>query len=486
MNEINKILYEVLKEIKPTQEELTFLDNLIEKLKKILEKKAKELDIKFVSIEPQGSTGIKQTQLKNDSDLDLFIGLDYNLFKHNYEGLSKNKRKQAIKKDLLDYCNKWIKKSLEKSSSFSNITLSYAEHPYVQVDYKKEGLTINLDIVLYFDLDLEFIKKKGPITAVDRSPWHGRFIQDNLSSEQRDDVRLLKQFFKACNCYGDKSPVGRIGFIGYSSELLIYHFLNIIEVFKNFNNLDKNPLDYYGREKEELKKINHFKNEFMIIIDPIDKNRNVASSISHEAYKYCNHQISKFLKKPDKKYFKISEIPEFTIEKFKNISSNLFIIEIKGINRKTHYTELRDKVFSLGDYIRNQGEKEFTHESKFGDIIFGIYFEKERDEYNLAIFCENPLVSKIYERQGPLIMDYKHNSKFKEKNPYYFEKDGFLWTKTVRKHYRFIDFLKEIVDMRIPKNTNLINISEADKTKTISGRRSLYILTHMVLPFSKY
>ncbi|GAI51570.1 unnamed protein product, partial [marine sediment metagenome] len=78
-----------------------------------------------------------------------------------------------------------------------------------------------------FDLDEERIKQEGPITAVDRSPWHGRFVRENLSKDQKNDVRLLKQFFKSNHSYGDKSSVGKVGFIGYSSELLIYYFGNI-------------------------------------------------------------------------------------------------------------------------------------------------------------------------------------------------------------------------------------------------------------------
>lgn len=483
MNDINDIFLDIIKEIRPTNEELLLIDGIVVEIKKIFDKKAKELDINYLTIEPQGSTGIKQTQLRNDSDIDLFIGLDYNKFKNNYKGLSKNKKKQQIKKDLLWYCNNWIIKSLKNEENFKNFKLSYAEHPYVQVNYKKENIIIKLDLVLYFEIELEFIKKNGPITAVDRSPWHGRFIRDNLTIEQKDDVRLLKQFFKACYCYGDKSPVGRAGFIGYSSELLIYHFKSITEVFKNFNDLVNHPLDYYGRNKDELDKIPHFQNEPLKIIDPIDKNRNVASAISLEAYKYCNYQISQFLKKPDKNYFKISKIPEFDPNIFKNIKPNLFIVEFKDKNRNTHYTELRDKLSSLADYIKTHAQKEYTHEPKFGKIITEIYFETKVDEYNIAIFCENHIISKTYKRRGPPLKDKIHILKFREKNQTSYEKDGFLWVDTERKHYRFIDFLEESINNKIPKNLEVINLSNSDEVKTISGKRTLYVLTTMVLPF---
>ncbi len=483
MNTIKAIFSEVLEKIRPTQEEILLIKEIVEKLKFLLNRKAKELNIEYISIEPQGSTGIKQTQLRNDSDIDLFIGLDYNIFKPNYEGLSKTKRKQKIKEDLLWYCNNWIIKTLKKERNFSKFNLLYAEHPYVKLEYTKDNITIDIDLVLYFELELENIKNYGPITAVDRSPWHGRFIRDNLTIEQKDDVRLLKQFFKSCHCYGDKSPVGRVGFIGYSSELLIYHFKKILEVFNNFSNLVNNPLDYYRRNKEELAKITHFDDEFLIVIDPIDRNRNVASAISKKAYQYCNYQISQFLKKPEKRYFEISKIPEFNPNDFKNIISNLYIIEFKDINGKTHYTEMRDKLYSFGDYLRIHGEKEFTHEIKFGKIIFEIYFENELNEYNIAIFCKKPLISKSYIRRGPPLSDKKHTPKFKEKNPNYFLKDGFLWVETQRSHYNFLEFLKMGIKNKIPDNLKVTNLSISNNVKTVSGKKALYILCNMVLPF---
>ncbi|GAH31807.1 unnamed protein product, partial [marine sediment metagenome] len=112
MTLINTIFEEVLEDIIPTQRELTLINDIIKKLTKLLDEKAQQLEIKYTKIEPQGSTGIKQTQLKNDFDIDLFIGLNYELYKPKYEGLSKNKLKKASKKDFLNLCNNWIKKSL--------------------------------------------------------------------------------------------------------------------------------------------------------------------------------------------------------------------------------------------------------------------------------------------------------------------------------------------------------------------------------------
>ncbi len=485
MNSIEDVLISVLKEITPSAEEINLTKNFINKLKELLSYTARKRDIHYTNIEAQGSTGIKQTQLKGDYDIDLFIGLDYNFYKPNYRGMSKNKLKSKSKKDFLELCKGWIIKSLT-SKEFQNPRLLYAEHPYVTVDYFTDNLKIEVDIVLYFDLALEYIKNTGPITAVDRSPWHGRFIKKNLSIEQKNEVRLLKQFFKASHCYGDKSVVGKMGFFGYSAELLIFYYKSLMNLFNNFDSLIKNPLDYYNRPIEELNKISHFQNDFLIIVDPIDKNRNVASAISDRAYKYCNYRIQEFLKKPSKEFFKIKPIPEEDLSNEKNpVLSNIYIIELKNKNPKTHYTINRDKLYSLGQGIKLNGEKEFSHVDKFGRIEFELYFEDKLNEYNIVIYSEKSNISKTYLRKGPPIISKFHVEKFKMKNPNFIEKDNFLWTETKREYTQFLSFLKDFIKDKIPENLEILNISKALNAKSKTAKKAIHVLNNYILPFCK-
>ncbi len=483
MTLINKIFEETLKKITPTQREISLVNKITSKLKDLLDKKAKALNITYTVIEPQGSTGIKQTQLRDDFDVDLFVGLDYNEYRPKYHGLSKNKLRKVTKKLFLDLCNNWIIKSLSLRE-FNNPRLLYAEHPYVTVDYIIDNIIIKIDIVLYFELDLEIIKKSGPVTAVDRSPWHGRFVRDELTKAQKNDVRILKQFFKSCHCYGDKSAVGKIGFIGYSAELLIYYLGNILNVFEHFNELKKKPFDFYSRSVKELKKITHFKGDCLIIIDPIDKNRNVASAISDKAYKYCNQKVFEFLQTPNTNFFKLKPIPEKNLaNKEDPILSNLYIIELKNENSKIHYTINRDKLYSLGESIKDNGEKEFSHAERFGKIIFEVYFEDVRNEYNIALYCEKPDISKTYIRKGPPITEHFHATNFKKKNSEWFEEKNYLWVKTEREFDNFLKFLTKFSNSKIPDNFKVLNISNISNVKTTSGKKSLTVLTEMVLPF---
>ncbi|MFX1570391.1 MAG: hypothetical protein ACFFCV_18675 [Promethearchaeota archaeon] len=483
MTKYHEIFKEILKEITPTQREIEFIKIIGNKLTKLLDNKAKELNLNYTKIEPQGSTGIKQTQLRNDFDIDLFVGLDYELYKSKYKGMSKSKLKKESKKDFLSLCNKWILPSLMEVE-FHNPRLLYAEHPYVTVEYVSNHTKIKIDIVLYFNLDSKYINKNGPITAVDRSPWHGYFVRDKLNQTQKNEVRILKQFFKSCYSYGDKSPVGKVGFIGYSAELLIYYFENLYNLFKNFNKLNSISLDFFNRTEKELKKIPHFQNDHLIIIDPIDKNRNVASAISERAYRYCNYKISEFLKKPSIEFFKIEPIPEIDLSNKSDVDlSHTYIVEMQNNDKDIHYTINRDKLYSLGESLIVNGEKEFSHAERFGNIICDVYFEDEKDQYNLTFYCEKPHISKTYDRRGPPTGEKNHVINFKRKNPGFFEKNGYLWVRTSREYTDFIDYLNIFIQDKIPDNFAITNISIAFDTVNSSGKKAIYILQNMILPF---
>ncbi len=483
MNSVRELLTEVLKDIVPTESELELIEKIVEKVKKLLDQKAKEIHVEYKIIEPQGSTGIKQTQLKNDFDIDIFVGLPFDSNNLQYKQMSKNQLKKEAKKDFLKLCKEWIVRALV-GKEFKNPQILYAEHPYVQIEYNTPELATDLDIVLYFELSLDHIVKHGPITAVDRSPWHGRFVRDNLTSDQKNDVRLLKQFFKACHSYGDKSAVGKMGFIGYSAELLIYHFKDLMTLFKNFQDLPKHPLDYYNRPLKELLNITHFQNDFLILTDPTDLNRNVASAIAEQAFKYCNYKIGQFLISPSKDYFEIKPLPEANLHDTSNpLRTKVFVIEFESTSDETHYTIFRDKLYSLGESIKANGEKEFSHAERFGSIIFEVYFEDRFKHYCMAIYCEKTTISETYQRKGPKLTDKLHCQKFKEKNPIFFEKNGYLWVDSRRDFTDFSSFLKSFVSDKIPDNLSIINLSEAIHTKTSTGKKAIYVLETMILPF---
>ena len=70
------------------------------------------------------------------------------------------------------------------------------------------------------------------------------------------------------------------------------------------------------------------------------------------------------MKNPSKDYFEIKPIPEIDLFNVNApLLSKIFIIELKNSDDAIHYTISRDKLYSLGDSIKANGEKaEFNND----------------------------------------------------------------------------------------------------------------------------
>lgn len=186
---------------------------------------------------------------------------------------------------------------------------------------------------------------------------------------------------------------------------------------------------------------------------------------------------------PNKSFFKIDKIPEVELSKIDgSLLAKIFVVELKNENNEIHYTINRDKLYSIGENIKVNGEKEFSHAERFGKIEFEVYFEDDIEEYNIAIFCEKPKITKNYERRGPPIKEKNHANKFRKKNPNFFERDEFLWIESEREYTEFLKLLKDFVKNKIPENLRVVNISKSFNVKRASGKRALYTLLNMILP----
>ncbi len=274
---INKILNHVLKEIKPSDKE--YKDTIL-KINLIISS-LKEIVPKDVEIKVTGSVS-RGTNLKGNSDIDIFL-----LFKIGTT-------KDYLEKMGLKYGKALVK---NKSDSYS---IKYAEHPYVRVFLK--SLNIKADIVPALKIE----NAEQLATAVDRTPLHTIFINEKLNEKQKDQVRLLKYFLKNHSLYGAETKTS--GFSGYLCEVLIYHFGTFLNVLRWSSNLSNNVVILLNNKEDdkatlsENELIKKFNSEF-IVVDPIDKNRNVAAVLSKESISRFIVVSRKFLEAPSLDYF---------------------------------------------------------------------------------------------------------------------------------------------------------------------------------------
>jgi len=244
---------EVLDRISPDPEFRSRINGTVESIMRSIRSNAEELalDVEVLLV---GSVA-KDTYLVS-ADIDLFV-----LFSKD------------LPRDLLE------QRGLELGKRVIEGEEKYAEHPYVH----GECQGFDVDVVPCYDLeDASELK-----SAVDRTPFHMRYVVENLKPEQRNEVRLLKQFMKGVGVYGAEARVE--GFSGYLTELLVMRYGDFRSVLESASGWIRGTTLWL----EERGKTRF--NDPFIFYDPIDPGRNVASALSVDSFALFIQACSEYL-----------------------------------------------------------------------------------------------------------------------------------------------------------------------------------------------
>ncbi len=273
--EMANVLLKVLEKVVPSEDEVRRIKNLAKKIKSKLERILRDIGIQaFVEIE--GSVA-KGTWISGHVDFDVFILLPP----------PKTRNYKPMLEELLN--------KIAKKTDWST-QIRYAEHPYLHIWIDN----YEADIVPAFKTPPDNI-----VSAVDRTPHHTRYVRSVLSEELKNEVRLLKTFLRGIGAYGAEIKVG--GFSGYSCELLIMHFGSFLRTIEDLSKRKRIFIDPTNTwtPKDAFRKFNHF----FILVDPVDRNRNVTSALREETFSRMQLMSKLFLVHPTIKFF----FPEPTI-----------------------------------------------------------------------------------------------------------------------------------------------------------------------------
>src|SRR3989338_5646518 len=414
-----KILRTVLKKIKPKINQEKKIKTLSEKILNIANEEAKKYDSKAIIA---GSLP-RNTWLVEKNEFDIFI-----IFPKNTDTIKLERIGLQTGKKIIQKANgKW--------------KISYAQHPYIIGEFNG----VEVDIVPCCEIKIG----EKIISAVDRTPLHVEYLNKNLPKNLNEDVRLLKQFLKANDIYGADAKTQ--GFSGYLCELLIIihgSFLNLLKSIIKWTPkqiLDKE--NYW--DKNEFKALKRrFKEDILIVIDPVDKERNVASPVSAKTF-YKLKKISKeFINKPDEKYFFKMELKPLRKTDFKKYLKS----------RKTDFLCIIFKTpIVVPDILWPQLRKtqkridNILKESEF----FILRSECWSDEVKTSVILIEMQVSRlpvVDKKIGPWVFDEKNTKSFINKHETLAITGPFIedntWVVEVNRKFvtakdKLIDFLKQ-------------------------------------------
>ncbi len=274
---MENLIRRVLKKISPDKRESEEIKKIsvsfLEAVRKYAEKYSAETIL-------AGSI-TRDTWLRDKREIDIFVAFPENITEEQLEKIGLDIGKKAIK------------------SIGGRYIVSYAQHPYV---HGKAG-KYEVDIVPCYKLQsAENIK-----SAVDRTPFHVRFIEENMDANQSGDVRLLKQFCKSAGVYG--ADLKTEGIPGYMCDLLIIKYGSFANAIKSISAWKPGHRITFNDAKSSVK----FDNQPLILIDPVDPKRNVAAAMSPKNFEKLVRSARDFCKKPSEKFFEI--IPKKPMEK---------------------------------------------------------------------------------------------------------------------------------------------------------------------------
>ncbi len=295
-----------------------------------------------------GGSFAKNTWLTKDADVDIFIKFKKDVSEEKFEKISK--------KIGFD--------SLKKYSPY----VRYSQHPYVEAKIKNT----KINVVPCYDVGAGQWK-----SAADRSPFHTKFMKKSLTSKMRNEVRVLKTFLKSNGIYG--AEIAKQGFSGYISEVLILEF-------GSFENLVKSISEI--KERQIIGKTNKKFDTSIVVIDPIDSNRNLAAAISDE-------NIGKLVL--ISRAFKASPSLEFFKPRKSRISgrfwNNLLVVEFdfKARSPDIIWGQIKRATTTLSTQLGLGG---FT-------VLRSKSHTDQRKKVYLLFFLESIRISESYVKKGP-------------------------------------------------------------------------------------
>jgi tRNA nucleotidyltransferase (CCA-adding enzyme) len=257
-DEVDAVLAQVRERVTPDAAERAALADVVETVVERAEAAVADLPVD-ADVVQVGSTA-RDTWLPGDRDVDVFVCFPTDV----------------PRADLEDYGLQVGHAVLPEGHE------EFAEHPYVTGSV--DGFDV--DLVPCYDVDAATEIK----SAVDRTPFHTRYLRARLDEDTATEVRVLKQFLTAVGCYG--SDLRTRGFSGYLTELLVLEFGSARAVLEAA--ADWSP-------PVRLDPADHGEAEFdapVVVVDPTDPERNVAAVLSAAVLASVQHYARDLLSDP--------------------------------------------------------------------------------------------------------------------------------------------------------------------------------------------
>ncbi|MFH1506375.1 MAG: CCA tRNA nucleotidyltransferase [archaeon] len=388
------LLEKIRKQLKPDTVVLKQVDEAVEDINSLLKKN--KLKAECV----KGGSVAKGTFLKGDFDVDLFVRFDYS------------------------YKDKDLSKLLEKALKPLKPELVHGSRDYFQIK-NKDKLVFEIVPVLKIN------DYKKALNVTDMSPLHVFYVEKHLREkpELAEDIRLAKQFCKANKVYGAESYIK--GFSGHVLDILIIYYGSFEQLLMQASVWgDRVILDPEKHLEDPLKALNKAKTHSpLIIVDPIQPDRNAAAALSRERFELFKEAAKKFLHKPSNDFFNIKKLD---VNKIKT-KETLLVVTATPLKGKDDVvaTKLLKVFEKLNTALKKHDFKVLESDWEYSKkTVMYFVVKKER-------------MSDTVEVIGPPVKQKTDAKRFRSKHKKVFEKNNRLFAVEKREFKEPLTLLKD-------------------------------------------
>lgn len=264
----------------------------------------------------------------------------------------------------------------------SNTETRYAEHPYLRGTF--DGFSV--DAVPGFAIT----DPAHPISPVDRTPFHQEYLAARETPAHVVEVRLTKQFLRSRGVYGSEARTE--GFSGYLIELLVLRygsFRGILEAARTW----RIPARLEPPEKEPPRLPDEVA---LVLTDPVDPHRNVASALSRRNLGLTILAAGAYLDHPAEAWFDLPKPSPFSrkdaLARVAERATHVVVLSLPrpALVDDTLYPQVRKAERAIADEI-----------SRAGFEVIGSGSSVDAGEVAVAVEVAHRLRSAVRRRDGP-------------------------------------------------------------------------------------
>jgi tRNA nucleotidyltransferase (CCA-adding enzyme) len=356
----------VLPLCEPTQSEERRIAEVAKEAKALVDNYVARLD-DVVDVVFGGSFA-KGTWLPHHADIDIFVKIMPSVGVEEFEEMGRNIGSEALK-------------------NFGP-KLRYSDHPYVEVFVNN----VRVNVVPCYD-----VQQGKWQSAADRSPFHTHYISSHFDNEKRRQARLLKKFFKSVGIYG--AEISTEGFSGYVSEVLVLKY-------SSFENVLGAAADWQERQ---IIAVSDYDSDFvkasngpLIIIDPVDRRRNLGTAISPQSVAKFMLAARAFLEKPSLEFFEEGKSHRRGARKL--LLPNVLVVEFSHEKKSPDiiWGQLKRSINAIAKQL------ELAH----FEVLRSSCVTDERSSAALAFLLESITLPAYTKKKGPQIFRRKDTASF--------------------------------------------------------------------------